>query len=121
MAAVTGLTIPAAAQTQTVYVQLPTGEVVPVQVDVPPGGNLGDIQLPGTPVPAPTTPTTPTTPTAPTAPDHASGPGPQAAARADPAGAGPAGAGRAQRRRRLAAGAQQLGHARASRLGCQGA
>ncbi|HZN87686.1 MAG TPA: hypothetical protein VFB44_01805, partial [Thermoleophilaceae bacterium] len=47
VAAVTGLTIPAAAQTQTVYVQLPTGEVVPVQVDVPPGGNLGDIQLPG--------------------------------------------------------------------------
>ncbi len=68
MAAVTGLTIPAAAQTQTVYVQLPTGEVVPVQVDVPPGGNLGDIQLPGTPVPAPTTPTTPTAPTTPQAP-----------------------------------------------------
>jgi hypothetical protein len=62
-----GFTIPAAAQTQTVYVQLPSGEIVPVTVDVPPGSTLEDIQLPGTPVPAPTTPTTPTVPT-PTAP-----------------------------------------------------
>src|SRR5829696_6216752 len=61
-AAVTGLTIPAAAQTQTVYVQLPSGEVVPVQVDVPSGTSVDDIQLPGEPVPAPTTPTTPTAP-----------------------------------------------------------
>jgi hypothetical protein len=68
--ALTALTFPASAQTQTVYVQLASGEVVPVQVDVPPNTNLGDVQLPGTPVPAPTTPTTPTvpTPTTPTAP-----------------------------------------------------
>jgi hypothetical protein len=61
--ALTALTFPASAQTQTVYVQLASGEVVPVQVDVPPNTNLGDVQLPGTPVPAPTTPTTPTAPT----------------------------------------------------------
>ena len=39
VSAVTALTIPAAAQTHTVYVQLASGEIVPVQVDVPPGGN----------------------------------------------------------------------------------
>jgi len=66
--AFTALTFPAAAQTQTVYVQLATGEVVPVTVDVPPGTSVGDIALPGTQVPAPTTPTTPTTPTVPTSP-----------------------------------------------------
>ena len=33
---------------------------------VPDGGSLGDIQLPGEPVPTPTTPTVPTTPTTPT-------------------------------------------------------
>ena len=64
----TAVTFPAAAQTQTVYVQLPSGEVVPVTVDVPPGTSLDDIQLPGTPVPAPSTPTTPTTPTTPSVP-----------------------------------------------------
>jgi hypothetical protein len=63
----TALTFSAAAQTQTVYVQLQTGEVVPVTVDAPPGTSLGDIQLPGTPVPTPTTPTT-TTPTLPSSP-----------------------------------------------------
>jgi hypothetical protein len=70
-AALTALTFPAAAQTQTVYVQLPSGEVVPVTVDVPPGSTLDDIQLPGTPVPAPTAPetTTPTTPTVPEPPE----------------------------------------------------
>jgi hypothetical protein len=67
-AAFTVLTFPAAAQTQTVYVQLATGEIVPVQVDIPPDTSLDDIQLPGTPVPAPDTTTTPTVPTAPTAP-----------------------------------------------------
>src|SRR5215213_599720 len=55
-AALTAWTFPASAQTQTVYVQLPSGEVVPVTVDVPPGTSLGDIQLPGTPVPAPSAP-----------------------------------------------------------------
>jgi hypothetical protein len=67
-AALTALTFPAAAQTQTVYVQLPTGEVVPVTVDVPPGSTIDDIQLPGPQVPAPTTPTTPQVPTVPKAP-----------------------------------------------------
>jgi hypothetical protein len=70
--ALTALTYPAAAQTQTVYVQLPSGEVVPVQVDLPPNTSLNDVQLPGKPVPAPAAPetTTPTTPT-PTAPKPA--------------------------------------------------
>jgi hypothetical protein len=68
VAALTALSIPAAAQTQTVYVELADGTVVPVQVDVPPGSSLGDIQLPGSPVPTPTTPTTPTVPTTPTTP-----------------------------------------------------
>jgi Transglycosylase SLT domain/Peptidase family M23 len=69
-AAFTVFTFPAAAQTQTVYVKLATGEVVPVTVDVPPGASLDDIQLPGAPVPPPTTPqpTTPTVPTVPTTP-----------------------------------------------------
>jgi Transglycosylase SLT domain len=58
-AAFTALTMPAAAQ--QVHVQLPTGEVVPV--DVPPGTDPNDIQLPG-PVVQPTTPTTPTAPEA---------------------------------------------------------
>src|SRR5688572_25269894 len=59
----TGFSIPAAAQTQTVPVQLPSGEIVQVQVDVPPGSTLEDIQLPGTPVePQPTTPTAPAAP-----------------------------------------------------------
>ncbi len=67
-AAFTVLTFPASAQTQTVYVQLATGEVVPVTVDVPPGTSVDDIALPGTQVPAPTDTTTPTTPTVPTSP-----------------------------------------------------
>jgi hypothetical protein len=71
VAGLTALSIPAAAQTQTVYVRLADGSVVPVQVDVPPGSSLDDIQLPGTPVPppAPPTPTTPTTPTTPNVPN----------------------------------------------------
>ena len=62
-AALTALTFPAIAQTQTVYVRLASGEVVPVTVDVPPGATLDDIQLPGTVVPAPSAPetTVPTT------------------------------------------------------------
>jgi hypothetical protein len=65
-AALTALTFPASAQTQTVYVELPSGEVVPVTVDVPPGTSLDDVQLPGTPVPAPPAPeTTPTVPSVP--------------------------------------------------------
>ena len=101
VAALTALSIPAAAQTQTVYVELADGSVVPVTVDVPPGTSLDDIQLPGTPVPAPPAPetTAPTTPTAPT----------RSEAAADrQAGAGPAGRRRAELRRRLAAGAVGL-------------
>ena len=71
VAALTALSMPAAAQTQTVYVRLADGSVVPVTVDVPPGSSLDDIQLPGTPVPAPAppTPTTPTTPSVPKPPE----------------------------------------------------
>jgi Transglycosylase SLT domain len=62
-AACTAFSIPAAAQTQTVPVRLPSGEIVQVTVDVPPGSSLEDIQLPGTPVAPPTTPApTETTP-----------------------------------------------------------
>jgi hypothetical protein len=67
-AAFTAFSFPAAAQTQTVPVKLPSGEIVQVTVDVPPGTSLDDIQLPGTPVPTPTAPT-PTVPTTPTAPE----------------------------------------------------
>jgi hypothetical protein len=81
-AALTALTFPAAAQTQTVYVKLPSGEVVPVTVDVPPGSTLDDIQLPGAPVPAPpapetTTPTTPTVPSTPKPPPQTDDPAPK--------------------------------------------
>ncbi len=62
------LTYTASADTQTIYVRLASGQVVPVTVDVPPGASLNDIQLPGTPVPAPTTPTVPTTPGSPQKP-----------------------------------------------------
>jgi hypothetical protein len=82
-ASLTALTIPAVAQTQTVTVQLPTGEIVQVTVDVPPGASLEDIKLPGklvhttpaetTPAPEPqqtqaeTTPAPPPTPGPPSA------------------------------------------------------
>jgi Transglycosylase SLT domain len=63
VASLTALTMPAAAQLQTVWVLLPTGEIVPMEVDIPPGSTLDDIQLPGTPVPPPTqTETTPAPP-----------------------------------------------------------
>jgi Transglycosylase SLT domain/Peptidase family M23 len=52
----TALTIPASAQSETVTVRLPSGEVVQVTVDVPPGGSLEDIKLPGTIVNRPKTP-----------------------------------------------------------------
>jgi Transglycosylase SLT domain/Peptidase family M23 len=72
-AALTALTFPALAQTQTVYVRLASGEVVPVTVDVPPGASLDDIQLPGPVVPPPSAPAppTPTVPTVPNAPKPA--------------------------------------------------
>ncbi len=61
MAALTALTMPAAAQTVTV--QLPTGEVI--TVEVPPGVPLEDIEVPGVVVP----PGTPSQPPAPAAPE----------------------------------------------------
>jgi hypothetical protein len=68
VAVFTGLTVPASAQQQTIYVKLADGTVVPVTVDVPPGADVGDIQLPGTPVtPPPTTPEAPVKPPAPQA------------------------------------------------------
>jgi hypothetical protein len=54
-AGLTAFSIPANAQSETVTVQLPTGEVVQVTVDVPPGGSLQDIKLPGTIVNQPKT------------------------------------------------------------------
>src|SRR3954469_159147 len=91
VAALTALTYPALAQTQTVYVKLATGEVVPVTVDVPPGASLDDIQLPGTPVQAPPAPetTVPTTPTVPSAPK----PPPQTAPAPSPGGGSGGGGG----------------------------
>jgi hypothetical protein len=81
VALLTSFTISAAAQTQTVYVQLPSGEIIQVTVDIPPGGTLEDVQLPGTPVPPPAPPTTPTTPTTPTVP----APPPEPAPKKEPA------------------------------------
>jgi Transglycosylase SLT domain len=43
----TGLTMPAAAQPQTVQVRLPSGEIITLTVEVPPGSTLEDVQLPG--------------------------------------------------------------------------
>src|SRR5688572_18259915 len=55
VAALTTLTIPALAEPQQVWVRLPSGEIVQVTVDVPPGSTLEDVQLPGELVPPPTT------------------------------------------------------------------
>ena len=108
-AAFTAWTIPAAAQ--QVHVQLPTGEVVPV--DVPPGTNPNDIQLPG-PIVQPTTPApAPTTPETTPKPKPAPAPAPETTPGAQAAGARH----RPERRRRLAAGALELGRARAPRRG----
>src|SRR3954454_831200 len=84
--ALTALTYPALAQTQTVYVRLASGEVVPVTVDVPPGATLDDIQLPGPVVQAPSAPetTTPATPTVPNVPQ----PPPTTAPAPSPGGGG---------------------------------
>ena len=53
VAGLAAFTLPASAEKRTVYVQLVTGEVVPVTVDVPPGTDLSQIQLPGPIVPPP--------------------------------------------------------------------
>ncbi len=106
VAALTALSIPAAAQTQTVYVRLADGSVVPVTVDVPPGSSLDDIQLPGTPVPRARAHADHA--------DHADHAQRSEAARDGQAGAGPAGQQRAELRRRLAAGATRTLDARSS-------
>ena len=47
-AGLTAFTIPASAQSETVTVRLPNGQIVHVTVDVPPGGSIKDVKLPGT-------------------------------------------------------------------------
>jgi Transglycosylase SLT domain len=88
----TGFSLPASAQTQTVPVQTPSGEIVHVQVDVPPGSTVEDVPLPGTPV-APPQPTTPTTPPTPTTPKPAPEPKPEPTTPAPPPEPGPPSAG----------------------------
>jgi hypothetical protein len=51
----TAFSIPANAQSETVTVRLPSGQVVRVTVDIPPGGSLEDVKLPGTIVNQPKT------------------------------------------------------------------
>jgi hypothetical protein len=63
----TAFTLPASAEKRTIYVQLVTGEVVPVVVEVDPGTPLPQIELPGTPVPGPA-PQSPPPPTSTTPP-----------------------------------------------------
>ena len=48
LAGLTAFSTAASAQSETVSVRLPSGEVVQVTVDVPPGGSLEDMKLPGT-------------------------------------------------------------------------
>src|SRR3712207_2611193 len=62
--------LPATAETRTIMVRLDTGQLVPVQVDVPPGTPLEDIQIPDIPevLPDEDDPTAPTTPTSPGSP-----------------------------------------------------
>jgi hypothetical protein len=75
LAGLTAFSTAASAQSETVSVRLPSGEVVQVTVDVPPGGSLEDMKLPGTlvkdrtktaqaevPAPAPEQPQEQTTP-----------------------------------------------------------
>jgi murein DD-endopeptidase MepM/ murein hydrolase activator NlpD len=70
--------LPATAETRTIMVRLDTGQLVPVQVDVPPGTPLEDIEIPEIPEilpdedqPAPSDPTSPTAPgTAPESKDQ---------------------------------------------------
>src|SRR3954447_4520120 len=65
-AGMAAFTLPASAEKKTVYVQLATGQVVPVTVDVPSGTPLNQIQLPGPVVPPPTPGQTNTQPKQPT-------------------------------------------------------
>ena len=82
VAAFTAFTFPAAAQ--TVDVQLPSGEIV--KVDVPPGTSVDDIQLPGKPVSPPPAQTTPEPPAPKPEPAPAPEPGPPSAGGGAPQG-----------------------------------
>ena len=62
----TPFTIPVVAQPEVVWVQLPTGEIVPVEV--PPGTDPASMELPGPIVPPPTTTEPPAPPKTPTTP-----------------------------------------------------
>ena len=62
----TAFTIPVVAQQEVVWVQLPTGEIVPVEV--PPGTDPASMELPGPIVPPPTTTEPPAPPKTPTTP-----------------------------------------------------
>ena len=62
--------LPANAETQTIMVRLDTGQLVPVQVDVPPGTPLEDIEIPTVPdLPPDAEPVPPGTGTTPEPPD----------------------------------------------------
>jgi Transglycosylase SLT domain len=76
-AVLTAFSIPADAQTQVVTVQTPSGEIVQVTVDVPPGTSLDDIQLPGTPVTPPPSQPAPQNPTQPKPEENSPAPAPE--------------------------------------------
>ncbi len=76
VAALAAFTLPASAEPRTFTVQLATGEVVTITVDVPPGTPLSDIELPG-PIVPPGTPSAPPAGTDPGTP--APGPAPEPA------------------------------------------
>jgi hypothetical protein len=107
LAALTALTMPAAAQRQVLTVKLVSGEVITLTVDVPPGTPVSQIQLPAdlgpvewvapqetAPAPAPPPPpvTTPTTPS----PAPAPAPEPDTTPDVDPDPAPAPGGGRQQ-------------------------
>ncbi|MBA2419812.1 MAG: lytic transglycosylase domain-containing protein, partial [Thermoleophilaceae bacterium] len=79
-AALAAFTLPASAEKRTIYVKLPTGQVIAVTVNVPPGTPIPNIGLPGVPVP-PGTPSAPKPPPpstpAPKAEDPSAGGGKQ--------------------------------------------
>ena len=101
-AGLTAFTIPASAQSETVTVRLPNGQIVHVTVDVPPGGSIKDVKLPGTLVDATETAQAETP-----AP-----PQPQGTTTEQTTPAPPPAAGTAERRRRLAPGSDQQRRAR---------
>ena len=91
----TAFTIPVGAQQEVVWVQLPTGEIVPVEV--PPGTDPASMELPGPIVPPPTTteppapPETPTTPAPELPPPAETTPAPEPTPAPGPAPATPQG------------------------------